>query len=87
MNKLTVSSFSIPSYPIKDLLIVKSITQLSSEIYYSILDAKGTEIISNKIIESYEGLIKISVDSLKRGMYLLRISDNESYVVSSFVKA
>ncbi|MBK8701418.1 MAG: T9SS type A sorting domain-containing protein [Saprospiraceae bacterium] len=87
MQTLTVSSLTLPTYPVKDLLIVKTLTKISTELYYSIIDAAGTEVISNKIIDAYEGLIKISVDSLKRGMYLLRISSNNSYVVASFVKA
>ena len=87
MDRLTISSVTLPSYPVKDLLIVKTITKISTDLYYTIIDTKGREIISNKIIDAYEGLIKISVDTLKTGIYLLRLSDNDSFVVSSFVKA
>lgn len=86
MNKLTVSSLSFPNNPVNDLLIINSLTRFTSDIYYSILDAAGNVIISNVIIEKCEGMIKISVDSLKKGLYLLRLSTEDSYVVGSFVK-
>jgi hypothetical protein len=84
MNKLTVASLAFPTFPVKDLLIIESLTQISSKLYYSIFDSTGKEIITNNLIDSVEDLIKISVASLKNGMYLLRLYNDESYVVNSF---
>ncbi|MFN8320496.1 MAG: T9SS type A sorting domain-containing protein [Saprospiraceae bacterium] len=87
MDRLTIASVTLPAYPVKDLLIIKTISKITSDLYYSIIDSKGREVISNTIGDAYEGLIKISVDTLNTGIYLLRLSDKNSFVVSSFVKA
>lgn len=87
MDRLTIASVTLPAYPVKDLLIIKTISKITSDLYYSIIDSKGREVISNTISDAYEGLIKISVDTLNTGIYLLRLSDKNSFVVSSFVKA
>lgn len=87
MDRLTTASVTLPSYPVKDLLLVRTIAKISTDLYYSIIDSKGKEIISSKIGDACEGLIKISVDTLKTGIYLLRLSDKNSFVVTSFVKA
>ncbi len=87
MDRLTIASVTLPAYPVKDLLIIKTLSKITSDLYYSIIDSKGREVISNTISDAYEGLIKISVDTLNTGIYLLRLSDKNSFVVSSFVKA
>ncbi len=87
MDRLTIASVTLPAYPVKDLLIIKTLSKITSDLYYSIIDSKGREVISNTISDAYEGLIKISVDTLNTGIYLLRLSGKNSFVVSSFVKA
>ena len=87
MDRLTIASVTLPAYPVKDLLIIKTLSKITSDLYYSIIDSKGREVISNTISDAYEGLIKISVDTLNTGISLLRLSDKNSFVVSSFVKA
>jgi hypothetical protein len=84
MGKLSINSFKMPSVPVKDLLIVKAVTSIPSHLYYSIMDLSGREIIKNKIIETYEDFIQISVDFLNTGMYILRLENEESFVMSSF---
>jgi hypothetical protein len=84
MGKLSINAFKMPAVPVKDLLIIKSLTALPANVYYSILDLSGTEIIKDKLIETYEDIIKITIDFLKTGMYILRIQDEETYVMSSF---
>ncbi len=87
MDRLTIASVTLPAYPVKDLLIIKTLSKITSDLYYSIIDSKGREVISNTISDAYEGLIKISVDTLNTGIYLLRLSDKNSFLASSFVKA
>lgn len=84
MDKLTTTSITIPNIPVQGLLIIKTLTKISTDLYYTIFDASGQEIITSKLIEKTEDLIKISVQSLKSGMYLLRLYNDKSYVVSSF---
>lgn len=84
MDKLTATSITFPSIPVQDLLIIKTLTKISTDLYYSIFDASGQEIITSKLIEKTEDLIKISVQSLKSGMYLLRLYNDKSYIVNSF---
>lgn len=86
MNRLTVSAFALPSLPVKDTLIIKKLTDLTTNIYFSILDVSGKIIMQNSLVEFCEDIVKISVDSLKNGMYLLKISSDESYIMSSFIK-
>ncbi len=84
MDKLTVTSINFPNLPVKDLLIIQTLTKISTDLYYTIFDASGKEIITNKLIEKTEDFIKISVQSLKSGMYLLRLYNDQSFVMNSF---
>ncbi len=84
MDKLTVTSINFPKIPVKDLLIIQTLTKISTDIYYSIFDASGKELITDKLIEKTEDFLKISVQSLKSGMYLLRLYNDQSFVVNSF---
>ncbi len=84
MDKLTVTSLTFPSLPVKDLLIIQTLSQISSDIYYSIFDASGQEVMTSKIIDIAENIIKISVESLKSGMYFLRLYNDNSFVMNSF---
>jgi hypothetical protein len=84
MGKLNINSFRMPSVPVRNLLIIKTLTSIPSHLYYSILDLSGREIIKNKIIETYEDFIQISIDFLKSGMYILRLEDEDTFIMSSF---
>jgi hypothetical protein len=84
MEKLKVNALGFPTLPVSDILTIKNFSNLSNNIYYSIMDLSGKEIITNKIIEFYEDLIKISVKSLKNGIYLVRLFNEQSFVINSF---
>jgi hypothetical protein len=86
MDRLLISSLNFPQVPVKDMLIIKSISNLTSKLYYTILDFNGREIITNKIADVYEGLIEISVASLQQGLYFLKLEDDQNYVINSFTK-
>lgn len=79
-----IQSIVLPANPVKNHLIVESINKITSFIQYSILDITGKVIIPETVIEFCEGIIKISIDSLQKGLYILHISDKDSYVVNSF---
>jgi hypothetical protein len=84
MGKLSINAFKMPNVPVKDFLVIKSLSTLPSNLYYSIMDLTGTVIIKDAIIECYEDIINIGIDFLKSGMYILRIQDDETYVMNSF---
>ncbi len=84
MEKLKVALLKFPSLPVKDTLIIKSLSEFSSKIYCTIMDLSGKEIITNMILDIYDDIIKISVDSLNNGIYLLKLSTDNSFVINSF---
>ena len=86
MKSKHLDSLSVITNPAKNYLLLKSIIDITSEFYYTILDMKGNEIVCSRIHNIYGKLVSISIDFLKSGMYLLKLVVGDNYVVRSFVK-
>lgn len=79
-----ISNLVLPQSPVKNYLIVKSLNKLTNFIHCTIMDISGKVVIPDMIVEFYEGVVKISIESLNKGLYILHLSDDNSYIVNSF---
>lgn len=79
-----ISNVVLPQSPVKNYLIIESLNKLTNFIHCTILDISGKVVIPDTIVEFCEGVVKISIESLQKGLYILHLSDDNSYFVNSF---